>query len=734
MNRATSLLLAVAFICSASTGCSSSEPSSSASPPLAVAFAGISYSPDSSGLARMLREMEGAGEKEQEDRLRAFADGGIERQAKQKANYVYGRLLQKQNSREALEKAVARYKQSSQLPSLFERSHTHIAESAGLLGDERAVQESLEAIANSKTVEKKDQMAALYALGQSYIRAGERERARQYFAQVAAADPSSQYALGSGYYLASMDLRPNGTATAGGATELMSATGEKRQQAIEHYRKYLRESPDGRFAEDIVIDLENMPGFVPTAEDHSLFAQSHYARGHWQNALQHWRKAGNTREWFKQGIALLRLGKTAEAKAVLNSGIRNHPNDDGVDDAATTLARMTNRQGAVEVWSAVRQKSSRFADVALYNLALRAPSHAAALPYYAQIVSKYPTSTYASESMWWLAWSDIQAGKGAQAIPKLQAGAARYPETRAGSRFAYWIGKIHERAGKKDLAKTAYARTIEMQPWNYYAYRAQQRINALSGGRDEGWRTNPGRRVAWSEDTTEHWQWPEPPAQLAAQEGDTIAVLTELRQWDEAMDLLPKDKNDALRAFYLAKTDQPWPAINAAARSLKGKPENTEVWQLAYPLLHAKLIAKEAPRKGVDPLLVQALIREESRYNAKAVSSSNALGLMQLLPGTAYGVAKRIGIKIDDHSDIHEPNNNIRMGTDYLGYVQRRHNGNSLFAVASYNGGPNAVAKWAKTMPTDTDVFVENIPFRETRDYVRKVFGSYWNYRSIYKS
>ena len=73
------------------------------------------------------------------------------------------------------------------------------------------------------------------------------------------------------------------------------------------------------------------------------------------------------------------------------------------------------------------------------------------------------------------------------------------------------------------------------------------------------------------------------------------------------------------------------------------------------------------------------------------------------------------------------------MGIDYLSYVLSRHNGNALYAVASYNGGPNAVAHWAsKWGAGDTDVFVENIPFTETRDYVKKVFGSYWNYEAIY--
>lgn len=697
----------------------------------------MNFAPDSVGLSDMLRQTEGASLEEQKSNLRMFADANVNPAAKQKANYVLARLLQKHGARADLEDAVARYKVAAAFEPLFERSQLHIAESAGILGDEKQVREALDAIANSKSVEKKAKMAALYGLGQSYMRTGEAENARQYFQQVAASDPESQWALGSSYYLATMDLARDtgqnaGPATAGD-TKLMSAESPAAADALEQFRKYLQASADGRFAEDIVLQMKHLPDYVATPADHELFAEVAYAHQHYAAALAEWRAAGNTTDWYKQAICMFGIGKPNDAKAMLMAGIRNHPNDDEVEDAAIKLARVANRQGAIDVWNAVRASSSRFGDVALYNLGTRAPSTTAALPYYGELVTKYPTSSYAPDAQWWLAWADINSGRGLQALPKLQAGAARYPESRAGTRFAYWIGKIQERLGKKDLAKAAYERTITMQPWNYYAYRAQSRLKALTGGKDEGWRTVPQRKVSWSTDTADQWEWPEPPIDLAKTEGNTITTLTELRQWDECLDLVDKHAN-ALRAFYLAKIDQPLPAINSAVKALKGKPEKTELWELAYPLLHAKQIAKEGPRKRVDPFLIQALIREESRYNAGAISSSNALGLMQLLPGTAYGVAKRLGIPLKSREDIHDPTTNITLGTDYLSYVHHRFNGNSLFAVASYNGGPNAVAKWSKNMPPDTDTFVENIPYRETRDYVRKVFASYWNYRIIYGS
>jgi soluble lytic murein transglycosylase len=109
---------------------------------------------------------------------------------------------------------------------------------------------------------------------------------------------------------------------------------------------------------------------------------------------------------------------------------------------------------------------------------------------------------------------------------------------------------------------------------------------------------------------------------------------------------------------------------------------------------------------------------------------------MQLLPGTAFGVAKRIGLPLTNKEEIFIPDNNIKMGTAYLNSTLSRFNGNAMLAVASYNGGPNAVKRWLDAFTAaggnDLDVFVENIPYRETRDYVRKVFGSYWTYHIMY--
>jgi len=132
--------------------------------------------------------------------------------------------------------------------------------------------------------------------------------------------------------------------------------------------------------------------------------------------------------------------------------------------------------------------------------------------------------------------------------------------------------------------------------------------------------------------------------------------------------------------------------------------------------------------------LAHAFVREESYYNRFALSSSKAIGLTQVMPGTAYGVAKRLHISIPNANAVFEPALNLQLGIDYFSLCLSRFNNNPVLAVASYNGAAGAVrSRINKQGMDDLDAFVENIPFRETREYVRKVFRSYWTYYTIYQ-
>jgi soluble lytic murein transglycosylase len=156
-------------------------------------------------------------------------------------------------------------------------------------------------------------------------------------------------------------------------------------------------------------------------------------------------------------------------------------------------------------------------------------------------------------------------------------------------------------------------------------------------------------------------------------------------------------------------------------------------WELAYPLPHAVDIARVTESLDVSPLVVFALIREESRFDSKAVSVDGARGLMQLLPATASWIASETDSSRLFPDDLFDPQRNIGIGIKYFSYLLARSKGSLVGALACYNGGEGKMAAWAETFRPAADPLtaIEMIGPRETRRYVKKVLESLSAYRAM---
>lgn len=149
------------------------------------------------------------------------------------------------------------------------------------------------------------------------------------------------------------------------------------------------------------------------------------------------------------------------------------------------------------------------------------------------------------------------------------------------------------------------------------------------------------------------------------------------------------------------------------------------VRQVTHPLEYEAEIRASATEFGVEPSLVAAVIKAESRFDPEATSSRGAYGLMQLLPETARYVSERTGIS----GDFRDPETNIRIGTRYLSYLQSRYEGDQRLALAAYNSGEGRVDRWLSRGDFDVS---RDIPFAETHDYVRNVTESQKVYEDLY--
>ena len=153
-----------------------------------------------------------------------------------------------------------------------------------------------------------------------------------------------------------------------------------------------------------------------------------------------------------------------------------------------------------------------------------------------------------------------------------------------------------------------------------------------------------------------------------------------------------------------------------------------------YPLAFWDLIRQKAQDRELDPYLVVALIRQESLFDARARSPAAALGLMQLIPATAARVAVRLGLPAPSQERLFDPEINLTLGTQYLKELLERYSNNWQKALAAYNAGEAAVDRWEREIGADDiEEFVEQIPYVETRGYVKLVLRNHRIYKRLYE-
>ena len=168
-------------------------------------------------------------------------------------------------------------------------------------------------------------------------------------------------------------------------------------------------------------------------------------------------------------------------------------------------------------------------------------------------------------------------------------------------------------------------------------------------------------------------------------------------------------------------------ARNAMDEMTEKPPFDDLRWRLIYPLHNYETILKYNGQSN--PIILQSIMKEESHFNPYAQSGVNASGLMQLMPATYTEVAKYNNIS----GDIFDAENNIKAGSIYYTNLKKTFGDKDLYAISAYNGGIGSVNTWiSKLAYNDTDEYVEQILYPETKNYVKKVFRTYWMYGNIY--
>jgi soluble lytic murein transglycosylase len=195
--------------------------------------------------------------------------------------------------------------------------------------------------------------------------------------------------------------------------------------------------------------------------------------------------------------------------------------------------------------------------------------------------------------------------------------------------------------------------------------------------------------------------------------------------------------NLAIAKIFRAREDNVQ-ALNYLKRSYPDysqmKPEEMrrDEWDMFYPLAYWDIIAQESRARSLNPYQVAGLIRQESVFNPRAVSSARAYGLMQLVVPTGILTARKYGLNRAITMDsLFEPRLNIQLGTAYLREQLDKY-GHIEYVAAAYNAGPNRVVQWRASLPLALDEWAEAVPFRETRLYIQGVVRNTLQYKRLY--
>jgi len=191
-----------------------------------------------------------------------------------------------------------------------------------------------------------------------------------------------------------------------------------------------------------------------------------------------------------------------------------------------------------------------------------------------------------------------------------------------------------------------------------------------------------------------------------------------LREWISAVRGLPDD-GLLLAADFARRQGLYDRAINTAERT-----RDLHDFELRFLAPYRELAQRAAEENGVDEAWVFGLIRQESRFTPVARSRVGATGLMQIMPATAKWIARQLGVKRFDSREMDDPERNIQFGTYYLRHIQDSLDGSPVLATAAYNAGPGRAQRWRTGEPMEAAVYIETIPFNETRDYVKKVMSN----------
>ncbi|HEX7154333.1 MAG TPA: lytic transglycosylase domain-containing protein [Thermoanaerobaculia bacterium] len=338
------------------------------------------------------------------------------------------------------------------------------------------------------------------------------------------------------------------------------------------------------------------------------------------------------------------------------------------------------------------------------------------------------------ENLWNVGWTHTLAGELDKALSAYARYIREYPDGDWKTNSLFWSAKIHDRRGETELRDARAKQIVAEYPTSYYAYRVR-----------ELWKVNAP--------LADPRPFPNLDAEVAKVNDRRLATVRELEAIGLAADATREMKLVAaaypdnlgiqfMLADLFVRGNEPFRANGVLQRRFRqfvrhgGTNIPQRFWEILYPLPsnYWETIRAEAARRSLDPYLVASIIRQESGFEPTTVSNAGAVGLMQIMPQEAERIATAGGLSAVSREQLFEPLTNIAVGVAEFQQKLQRMSGNQTHAIAAYNAGETAVDQWiARMQGADADMFIEAIPYAETRLYVKTVTRNRFEYRRIYE-
>jgi soluble lytic murein transglycosylase len=491
-----------------------------------------------------------------------------------------------------------------------------------------------------------------------------------------------------------------------------------------------RGSADARLAVE-VIDSTLAP--LTPAEELTV-ARSAAVSGPAARAIEGFARAlssdlGTPNDFYTYGSLLADAGRYREAVRELAKVSASSPLRARAEyERARALLRVgdvTRARSDLAAVAARHHADTTAASSALYvlgDLAVDEGRDDEARAFYRRVSTQYPTSALAPSARFRAALLAFVSGSfqaAALEFDTLALNRPRSSETLAG---LYWSGRAWERAGDTAMSRARWEEILTKDPASYYAMLAARRLERAS------WMPGNATDSIRSDSTIV----------AALRRAELLRNLGMDTEADVEYDRIAE--NAAGSAETLLTAAQAFRQHGLTARAIRlakralanGAPRDRRLYRVLYPLAYEGLLTREAESHQLDRALVAALILQESNFNPEATSRAGARGLMQIMPAVGRQLASARRYHLWDASLLYQPEVSLELGTTHLAGLLSDYQHVS-HALAAYNAGSSRARRWLERGGADDpEIFIERIPFRETRDYVRIVLRNRELYRNLY--